>query len=100
MLVPLVMWKNQVTTEEDSDVFLTYILRPGRIMVLTLTLVALMELDLLMTALKTAALCCLSFGLFSGFGDGWMGGILHSVSCLTNFFPGSQYQGGGSEKVV
>jgi hypothetical protein len=86
MLVLLVKWQNQVTTEEANDEFLTYILRPGRIMGLTLALVALMELDLLMTTLKTAALCCLSFGLFSGVGAGWMGETLHSVSCLTNFF--------------
>jgi hypothetical protein len=57
---------------------------------LTLALVALMDLDILLTALKTAALCCLSFDLFSRVGAGWMGGILHSVSCLTDCFPGPQ----------
>jgi hypothetical protein len=51
MLVPLVMWQNQVTTEAENDEFLTYILRTGRIMWLIVALVDLMELDLLMTAL-------------------------------------------------
>jgi hypothetical protein len=81
MFVLLVMWQNQVTTEEANDEFLTYILRPGRIMGLTMYLVALIEMDLLMTALKTAALCCLSFVLlFSGFGlGGWVESCILSI---------------------
>jgi hypothetical protein len=46
------MWQNQITIEAANDESLTYILRPGRIMGLTLALVASMELDLLMTGLK------------------------------------------------
>jgi hypothetical protein len=55
MLVPLVMWENKVITEAANDEFLTYIPKPVRIRVLTLALAAVMELNLPMTALKTAA---------------------------------------------
>jgi hypothetical protein len=75
--------------EATKDEFLTYILRPGRIRGLTLALAVVMELELPMTHLRTAAChcwCYLPFGpLFSRVGARWMGGILHSVTFLIDF---------------
>jgi hypothetical protein len=55
MFVLLMMWENKVITEAANNEYLTYIPRPVRIRVLTLALVAVMELDLPITALMSEA---------------------------------------------
>jgi hypothetical protein len=78
MFVLLMMWENKVITEAANNEYLTYIPRPVRIRVLTLALVAVMELGFSISSLKlankvtTVAVCHLVFSFLRLRLGGWV----------------------------